>query len=430
MIVRLHLGVGIATAPLLVAFHLLGTLSALLPLLVLLLAAMAVVGLIARATADDATSERGPERPLTCLAFLDATVILAAIHLGGGPEAAGLPFFVLPAVAFGGVLPRRATIALSVSAAAALAADFALYQAGWAAAVALPPGSTIWSRYAAIVTVSALAAATTTMLGERWRTQERAARRLARERGRVGELQARIVSTVSHELRTPLSVIQAAAGTLGRYGDRMTAAERTWRLKKIEDAVQATTRLIEDVLPLGEVGEADEPPPRTELAVVCAALLADMQAAAPDNVRLELVAAADAPSAWVDARVARRALRDLVANAIRYSPAGGAIRVEIAADPKTPTRVVLRVRDEGMGIPPDDRAFVFEPFYRGSNVDGLPGLGVGLSIAKREVEVMGGTLELEPSERGTSFVVSLPAGCGAEPARPNGGAPAPATPQA
>lgn len=430
MIVRLHLAVGAATAPLLVAFHALGTLPALVPLLVLLAAALAIVGLIARRSADDATSERGPERPLTCLAFLDTAVILAAIHLGGGPDAAGLPFFVLPAVAFGGVLPRRATIALTVFAAAALGLDFAVYERGWIAAATAPAWSATWSRYAATVVVSALAAATTTMLGERWRTQERAARRLARERGRVGELQARIVSTVSHELRTPLSVIQAAAGTLGRYGDRMTAAERTWRLKKIEDAVQATTRLIEDVLPLGEAAEAGNPPPRTELAVVCAALLADMQAAAPENVRLELVTAPDAQRAWVDARVARRALRDLLANAIRYSPAGGTIRVEIAADAKSSARVALRVRDEGMGIPVDDRAFVFEPFYRGSNVDGLPGLGVGLSIAKREVEVMGGTLELEPSERGSSFVVTLPAGCGTEPTRPTVDPAAPVGPHA
>lgn len=399
-IVRLHLAGCAAAVPLLLAFHALGTLPALAPFVGLLLVALAAGVLVGRRGADDA---------FVTLAFVDTAVLLAAIHVGGGPDAPGLPFFVLPAVAFGGALPRRATIVLTVASVVTLGLDFAAYDLGWMG-LAVPEAArtTTWSRYGAIVTVSALAAATTATLGERWRAEERAARRLANERSRVGELQARIVSTVSHELRTPLSVIQAAAGTLGRYGDRMTDAERTWRLRKIEDAVQATTRLIEDVLPLGEAGAHGDTRPQTELFEVCATLVADMRAAAPENVRMELAVAPDAPATWVDRRLARRALRDLLANAVRYSPDGGTICVEIQGAPDDASAVRLRIRDEGLGIPPEDRAFVFEPFYRGRNVDCLPGLGVGLSIAKREVELMGGTLELEPTERGACFVLTLP----------------------
>ena len=404
-ILRLRLAGCAAAAALLLVLHALGTLPALAPFIGLLLVTLAAGVLVDR---------RGTNDAFLTLAVVDTVVLLVAIHLGGGPEAAGLPFLVLPAIAFGGALPRRATILLTIAAAVALGLDFAAYDLGWmGGAVPAATHTATWSRYGAIVTVSALAAATTATLGERWRAEERATRRLANERGRVGELQARIVSTVSHELRTPLSVIQAAAGTLGRYGDRMTAAERTWRLKKIEDAVQATTRLIEDVLPLGEVGAIGDAHPLTELVEVCTTLVADVRAAAPENVRLELAVAPDAPATWVDRRLARRALRDLLANAIRYSPAGGTIRVEIAAAPHDAGAVRLRVRDEGLGIPQEDRAFVFEPFYRGRNVDRLPGLGVGLSIAKREVELMGGTLELESSDCGASFVATLPV-CGAD----------------
>ena len=410
-IVRLHHGVAIATAPLLVLFHGLGTLPAVTPLLGLLIVALAFAVLVEHRATARLAAGRPIDGALATLAFVDTCVLAAAIHVGGGPDAAGLPFFVLPSVVFAGLLPRRATAALASFAAVTLALDFAAYDFGWLGLAATASAhTTTWSRYGAVVMVSVLAAAVTATLGERWRAQERAARQLANERGRVGELQARIVATVSHELRTPLSVIQAAAGTLGRYGDRMTAAERTWRLKKIEDSVQATTRLIEDVLPLGGLGEGDQPPPHVDLADVAAALVADMQAAAPETVRLDLAVARGAPTAWVDPRLARRALRDLLANAIRYSPGGGTIRLAVTADPEDRRHVLLRVRDEGMGIPPEDRPFVFEPFYRGRNVDGLPGLGVGLSIAKREVELMHGTLVLEPSERGASFVVRLPVG--------------------
>ncbi len=408
----LHLGAGIAIAPVLVLFWALGTLSTLAPFLGLLLLVVAVAaGAIVtahRRAAGWTCGQVAAERTIAGLAGLDILVLIAAIHLGGGPDATGLPFFVLPAVVFGGLLPRATTIGLSLGSALLLAVVFAAHHAG-ATAESATVAVTL-SRYAALVTVSFLAAAVTAAIGERWRTQQRTVRTLARETGRIGELQARIVSTVSHELRTPLSIIQAAAGSLGRYGDRMTGAERIWRLKKIEDAVQATTRLIEDVLPLGELerGVAD-PSARRPLATVCAEVVADVRATAPDHVHVSYEPAADLPTTLVDTRLARRVLRDLLSNAIRYSPVGGTVRVELTRAAGNDDVVELRVRDEGIGIPSEDHAYVFEPFYRGANVGNIPGLGVGLSIARREVELMGGSLALEPKERGASFVVALPA---------------------
>ena len=153
-ILRLRLAGCAAAAALLLVLHALGTLPALAPFIGLLLVTLAAGVLVDR---------RGTNDAFLTLAVVDTVVLLVAIHLGGGPEAAGLPFLVLPAIAFGGALPRRATILLTIAAAVALGLDFAAYDLGWmGGAVPAATHTATWSRYGAIVTVSALAAAAPT----------------------------------------------------------------------------------------------------------------------------------------------------------------------------------------------------------------------------------------------------------------------------
>jgi signal transduction histidine kinase len=99
-------------------------------------------------------------------------------------------------------------------------------------------------------------------------------------------------------------------------------------------------------------------------------------------------------------------LTNLVGNAVKYSPKGGPIEVALAAQDG---RAVVTVTDQGLGIPPEDRLHLFEPFRRGTRVRGIAGLGLGLAVARRIVEAHGGRIELDSAPRtGAAFRVSLP----------------------
>lgn len=111
-----------------------------------------------------------------------------------------------------------------------------------------------------------------------------------------------------------------------------------------------------------------------------------------------------------EARV-HRVLANLLNNAIKYSPDGGAVRVSVnATDGSHGKSAVLVVRDEGVGIPSDDLPHVFDRFRRGANVVGrFAGTGLGLASARQLVELHGGTISVESEEgKGSTFVVRLP----------------------
>ena len=126
--------------------------------------------------------------------------------------------------------------------------------------------------------------------------------------------------------------------------------------------------------------------------------------------------AADLVGDWDRFRL-ERVLVNLVSNAIKYSPEGGPVRVEVAREQRNGAEwAVLRVCDRGVGIPSGDLPRVFDRFYRGSNVEGrIEGTGIGLSGARQIVEQHGGRVSVESEEQvGSPFTVRLPLGGAAE----------------
>jgi signal transduction histidine kinase len=124
--------------------------------------------------------------------------------------------------------------------------------------------------------------------------------------------------------------------------------------------------------------------------------------------------------ATVDETRVHRVLANLLANAIKYSPDRGPVRVTVreSVDPDG-TSALLVVRDEGVGIPPQDLPHVFDRYHRGTNVIGrFAGTGLGLASARELVELHGGTISVESEEgKGSTFVVRLPITPPAEPTR-------------
>jgi signal transduction histidine kinase len=248
---------------------------------------------------------------------------------------------------------------------------------------------------------------------ERRRAVEDMQRALAQQR-ELGELKSRFVAMTSHEFRTPLAAILSSAELLRDYRDRLPAAERDELLGIVQSSVRRMGRMLDDVLALGRADAqalAFAPAPLA-LRPLVESVLADARRAAADAghgqapVRLRLRGSA-APRA-LDERLLRHMLANLVGNAIKYSPDGTVVEVEVdARDDAT----VFSVTDRGIGIPDEHLPVLFEPFYRARNVGTIGGTGLGMAVVKRAVDRHGGRIEVASRVgEGTRVVVTLPRG--------------------
>lgn len=220
------------------------------------------------------------------------------------------------------------------------------------------------------------------------------------------EQERRFTADAAHELRTPLAAVKTQAQVaLGA----VDAEERARALAHVVAGTDRAAHLVEQLLMLARLDPQTalvqaRPASLRALAAECVA--AQAPAAAQKNVEVGLVAEDDGLIAG-DSTLLAVLLRNLVDNAVRYSPAGGEIEVSIGREDGT---VVLGVTDNGPGIPEAERSRVFERFYRvlGS---GEAGSGLGLSIVKRIADLHRGSITLAPGPdgRGLRVAVAFPA---------------------
>jgi PAS domain S-box-containing protein len=230
------------------------------------------------------------------------------------------------------------------------------------------------------------------------------------EAHRLEQLKADFIATVSHELRTPLAAVHGAAMTLqrkdiaagGEVFDRLLVviAEQSDRLAGMVNNILLASRVDSTGLEM-----ATE---HVDLVTLAADVLATVGAVADDRLTFELVAPPDLPPLAGDREKLRQVVTNLVANAAKYSPAGGRIEVEL-----TPCDggLQIAVRDEGLGIAPDEQSLIFEKFYRAdaNMTRGVSGSGLGLYISRELVNLMGGTIFVQSAlGKGSTFVVTLP----------------------
>lgn len=239
------------------------------------------------------------------------------------------------------------------------------------------------------------------------RLQQELQKTIARER-EANKLKTRFVSVASHELRTPLAQILYASNFLEEFGEQIAAAQKTQLFATIERAVNQMTKILNDMLILSrqETGKFEFAPQLTDVQDFCQNLLAEFRVLCEKTHQL-VFSGPEAPlPAVVDANVLQLILSNLVANAIKYSPAGGTIHVRLLP---TPAGLLFRISDEGIGMSSEDQQHLFEAFYRGRNVGKITGSGLGLSIVKQFVEVHGGTIQVASEvNKGTTVTVTIP----------------------
>ena len=239
---------------------------------------------------------------------------------------------------------------------------------------------------------------------ERQQAEEELLRALARER-ELSQLKSRFVATISHEFRTPLSVVLASADILERYFDRLEPDQRREHLKDIQESALGMARQMENVLAFGrlEANRLQFNPSPTDLIAFCTNLIQQTQTATDRRAPIHLSYPSTFPIVPVDAALMGHALSNLLSNAVKYSSPGTRVDCHLEVDGPW---IAVRVRDRGIGIPPQDIPHLFMPFQRGSNVAGVAGTGMGLTIVKRCVELHQGEIQIDSSEgQGTTVTV-------------------------
>ena len=224
------------------------------------------------------------------------------------------------------------------------------------------------------------------------------------------ELRADFVSTVSHELRTPLAAIYGAALTLQREDLRLDEDQREKLLAMISGESDRLARTVNDILWASrldaerlQVSIGSHDAEELTRTVIDAARVHK-----PDEIDLSLSLEPDLPPVAADPDKVRQVLTNLVDNAIKYSPDGGPVEVEVTCREHA---LSFSVRDEGLGIAQAEQRRIFDKFYR---VDpnltrGVGGTGLGLYICRELVRRMNGTIWVDSREReGSRFTFELP----------------------
>jgi two-component system sensor histidine kinase KdpD len=211
-----------------------------------------------------------------------------------------------------------------------------------------------------------------------------------------------ILRAVSHDLRSPLTAIATAVGALRNTTLRLNPADREELLETIDLEQARLNRLVANLLEMSRL-EAGAAAPAVELWTVDE-LIRQAVADVAANGRV-LIRGADTQLVRVDAAQIERVLANLLENALKFSPAGSPVHVRVTA---TRAEVIVRVVDQGPGIPEPELERVFEPFYRREG--GRVGAGLGLAIARGFAQANGARLWAESRpDQGATFALALPA---------------------
>ncbi|HEX2922912.1 MAG TPA: GAF domain-containing protein [Chloroflexota bacterium] len=223
------------------------------------------------------------------------------------------------------------------------------------------------------------------------------------------QLKDEFISLVSHELRTPLTSIKGAARTILRHYNTLDPETRGELIRDIDEESDRLYRLVENLLDFsraeaGVLRLATEP---VHLPKLLERVVGEASSRST-GYHFVLHLPADLPPAEADPMRVEQVLRNLLDNAIKYSPNGGEIRVDAAVE-----NGMLRVsiKDQGVGVPQEDRERVFGRFERGGGSDSSRphGVGLGLAICRRLVEAHGGTIWVDSGYGGGStFSFTLP----------------------
>lgn len=224
----------------------------------------------------------------------------------------------------------------------------------------------------------------------------------------LNELKSRFVTIASHEFRTPLSTVLSSASLIGKYKLTEEDDKRQRHVNRIKSAVSNLTTILNDFLSLSRIeeGMVYNVPGPLALTPFVADIVEEMQDYLKAGQQIHYRSQGASAPVMLDKQLLKNILLNLLSNASKYSAEGKHIYLDTEI---TPQKVIIQVRDEGIGIPEADQAHLFTLFFRAQNAANYEGTGLGLNIVKRYVDLMDGSLQFRSAvDSGTTFTIHLP----------------------
>ena len=221
-------------------------------------------------------------------------------------------------------------------------------------------------------------------------------------------LRRELVSNISHDLRTPLASLQGYVETLDTRSHRLSPLEKKEILDKAVRLISRLGKLVAELLELARLDSLDliaekEPFPIADL--LNDILMDIMELAAQKGIAMETAIEENTGLVNGDIRLLERAIQNILDNALKFTPTGGRINIEVSETGRT---IRLTVSDTGPGISPGDLPHIFERFYRADSSGTEGGIGLGLAIAQRIAELHNTQIiALNIPEGGAAFTLDL-----------------------
>jgi signal transduction histidine kinase len=224
----------------------------------------------------------------------------------------------------------------------------------------------------------------------------------------LNQLRSRLLSMASHELRTPLVGIKITTELLERYNEKLSSEKREEHYDRILTSISQMRELLDDILMMvkSEEGKVKINLEEVDLKEFCRNVFEEFKMIGGEANELIFSAEDSDFRGKTDKSLLNHIISNLLSNAIKYSPEGKKIYFDLS---KKDGNFIFQVKDEGIGIPPEDRRNLFQAFHRGQNVGDIEGTGLGLSIVKQFIERLNGEITVESEvNKGTTFTVKIP----------------------
>ncbi len=224
----------------------------------------------------------------------------------------------------------------------------------------------------------------------------------------MSELKTHLLYMASHEFKMPLSTVMATAESIKAYSDKMDQNEFVESAEKIIRQVLYLDKLVKDVLLMAKerTGKMEFDPKQTDIISFLKDIAEEFSLSNSFKHRLQLELPEEEYMFTFDHSLMYKIVSNLLSNAARFSKEDSAINLRLDI---LDNELILTITDSGYGIPDHQKAQLFEPFFRGDNVQEISGTGLGLPIVKEAVELHSGSIEIDSSPgKGTTVVVRFP----------------------
>jgi two-component system, sensor histidine kinase and response regulator len=222
----------------------------------------------------------------------------------------------------------------------------------------------------------------------------------------LNRLKSQFISIISHEFKTPLATIQLATDLLSHH--QLSTERREERYQQIKSCIFYMNNLLESAIFTEDLNNKTiELELKTvEFTSFFQNIIDTFKSTLSDTQELITTIEETIQEIRIDTTLTRQIISNLISNAIKYSPKGGKILIDLSSEAQ---QIIFKIKDQGIGIPQDDQPQLFELFYRGSNISTIRGTGLGLAIVYRAVQLLQGDLQFTSTVgEGTEFVVKIP----------------------